>query len=416
MIAEILSTGDEIRSGAVIDSNSAYIAEKLEEAGVTVLRHGCVGDDMDLMVSVISEISERAEIAIVTGGLGPTEDDITALAAARAAGVELQLDREAFESLENFFKSRNFPVTASNRKQALLPAGAECLINPVGTAPGFCVKKKKCSLFFLPGVPLEMKRMMTEQVIPRIEKLQGDGKMFSRISNISTFGMTEAAVNDRLSGLDSGFATIRLGLRAVFPEIHVKLYGYSYDPVVLEEEMETACGMVREKLGDNVFSVDGHTLEEEVGRLLSLEKSTVAVAESCTGGMVADRLTNVPGSSDYFLFSGVTYSNRSKIKVLGVSPDTLDKYGAVDEQTVKEMAEGVKNLFGAVYGLSTSGIAGPDGGTEEKPVGTVCIGISTPRETEGYRLYFPFPERIQNKNIFATMALDILRRKLISGE
>jgi len=412
MKAEILATGDEILTGAVIDSNSAHIAQKLEEAGVEVVRHGCVGDDVEAIAAILKEISTRADLAVVTGGLGPTLDDITAEAAAMAAGVELVLDQEAMFSIENFLKTQGRDVIALNKKQAMLPKEADCLFNSVGTAPGFVLRTGGCVFFFLPGVPSEMRRMLSDGVLPWIDKLQKGERSFSLVKTISTFGLTEAFVNERLAGLTEKFSGIKLGLRARFPVIYVKLYVRGKDKKRADILLEKASEFVLNKIGECAFSADSESMETIVGSLLCKEKATIAVAESCTGGLISHLLTNVPGSSDYFLFSGVTYSNKAKIKVLGVSGATLKKYGAVHEETAKEMADGVRRLAGATYGISTSGIAGPGGGTNEKPVGTVCIGIATADSVEAYRLNFQFNERLRNKMIFAITALDLLRRKL----
>jgi nicotinamide-nucleotide amidase len=415
MKAEILATGDEILTGAVIDSNSAHIAQKLEEAGIEVVRHECVGDDIEAIAAILKEISTRADMAVVTGGLGPTLDDITAEAAARAAGVELVFDREAMSCIENFLKTQGRDVIALNKKQAMLPDGSECLFNSVGTAPGFVLRTGRCVFFFLPGVPSEMRRMLSGWVLPRIDKLQKGEISFSLgIKTISTFGLTEASVNKRLAGLTEKFLGIKLGLRARFPIIYVKLYVRGKDKERADILLEKASEFVLNKIGKFAFSADGKSMETVVGSLLRREKVTIAVAESCTGGLISHLLTNMPGSSDYFLFSGVTYSNKAKIKVLGVSEATLKKYGAVHEETAKEMADGVRRIAGATYGISTSGIAGPGGGTNEKPVGTVCIGIATADSVEAYRLNFQFNERLRNKMIFAITALDLLRQKLLA--
>ncbi len=412
MLSEILATGDEILTGAVIDSNSAYIAQKLEEAGIEVVRHGCVGDDVEAITTILKEISTRSDLSVITGGLGPTSDDITAEAAARAAGVEPVFNREAMSCIENFLKTQGRDVIASNKKQALLPEGAECLVNSVGTAPGFVLRIGRCIFFFLPGVPSEMRKMLSDGVLPWIDKLQKE-KSFSLVKTISTFGLAEASVNERLAGFPEKFPEIKLGLRAKFPIIYVKLYVREKDKERANILLEKASEFVLNKIGEFAFSADGESMEAVVGGLLRREKATIAVAESCTGGLTSHLLTNVSGSSDYFLFSGVAYSNKAKIKVLGVSEATLKKYGAVHEETVKEMADGARRVAGATYGISTSGIAGPGGGTEEKPVGTLCIGIATPDSVEAYRFNFQLNERLRNKRIFAITALDLLRRKLM---
>jgi nicotinamide-nucleotide amidase len=412
MIIEILATGDEIRTGAAVDSNSAHIAQVLQQAGLEAIRHSCVGDDMDMMVSIIKEIGGRADVALVTGGLGPTSDDITAQAAAKANGVELVLNRSALGVVENFFKTRKYAMTPSNKKQAMLPMGAESLNNPVGSAPGFFLKIDRCLFFFVPGVPFEMKRMLSDQVLPRIQKLGGGTGELSLFKTLSTFGLTESVIGERLTGLSEKFPEITTGFRSKFPEVQVKLYIRGKDEQVLYKILEKASQWVFERLGENIFSMDGTSMEAVVGGLLAEKQDTLAVAESCTGGLISHLLTNVPGSSGYFLFSGITYSNEAKTKVLGVSSQVLKQHGAVHQETAKEMARGARQVAGATYGLATSGIAGPDGGTDEKPVGTVCIGFATPHEVKGFGFVFPFNTRLMNKRIFAMKALDLLRREL----
>lgn len=413
MIAEIFSTGDEIRSGALADTNAAYIAQRLEEAGAEVVRHTCVGDDLNRLESVLREIGERSDIGVVTGGLGPTTDDLTAEAAAKAAGVNLVFNDAAFSCIEAFFKRRNYPMSQSNRKQAMIPEGAEVIYNPVGTAPGFSLKIGNCTVFFLPGVPFEMKKMLSDSVLPRIAELQGEDRKFCLVKNISTFGLGESVVGEQVADLEKEFPGIRLGLRAKFPEIHVKFYAVGEDEQVLKDTAERATQWVLDRIGNKVLSVDGASMEAVVGDLLRQKQATLAVAESCTGGLISHWLTDVPGSSDYFLFSGVTYSNEAKMKVLGVSPDTLAKYGAVHEETAKEMADGARRVAGADYGLATSGIAGPGGGTDEKPVGTLAIGLASPNGIKSRTFRFSFGIRSRNKTMFAMTALDMLRRELM---
>ena len=413
MIAEIMATGDEIRSGALIDSNSAYIAGKLGEAGVFVARHTCVGDDLDLLVSAFEEIGSRADVAVVTGGLGLTSDDLSAQAAAAAAEVQLVLNQAAQQSLETFFKARKRVINPASQKQTLLPEGAQCLANPIGTAPGFSITIGKCLFFFLPGVPREMRRMLSDSVLPQLIEILGATRTFYRIKTLSSFGLTESKVFERLADLENIFPEISLGLRVRFPEIQVKLYGNDSNEQQLIANLESAARWVTDKMGNKVFSQLDDPMEKAVGRLLIANQATLALAESCTGGLIANMLTNVSGSSDYFIFSGITYSNQTKIDILNVSTETIDRHGAVHENTAKEMARGARNISGATYGLATSGIAGPTGGTKDKPVGTVCIGLATARECSGQRFHFWFGNRIMNKQAFAVAALDVLRRELL---
>jgi len=411
MIAEILVIGDEIRSGALVDSNAAYIAQKLEQTGIEVARHSSIGDDPAEIVIILKEISQRSDIAVVVGGLGPTADDLTA--ATGTADAVMGFDAQAQATIENFFKARYRPPTNAHKKQTRLPAGVQFLDNSVGTAFGFQIKIERCEFFFLPGASFEMRRMLADQVIPRIKKLQGPNLGVRRIESLTIFGLTESATGDQLDGFEQRFPQINLGFRTEFPEIQVKFYAHGANEEGLRAELEKATRWVCRKLGNKVFSDNGESMAEVVGRLLRQKNAFLAVAESCTGGLIADLLTNVPGSSDYFVFSAVTYSNQLKTKILDVNARTIDRYGAVSEHTAKEMARGVRQVSAATYGLSVSGIAGPGGATDDKPVGTVCMGLADANAVNGYRFNFTFDNRWMNKRIFATAALDLLRRHLL---
>ena len=414
MIAEILSTGEEVRSGAVIDTNAAYIAQCLEARGIEVARHLCVGDDVEKISDSLRMIAPGADFAVVTGGLGPTGDDLTADAAAMAFGVNLRLDSKAMENVTEFFRRRNRKMSPSNEKQAWLPEGAEMLYNPTGTAPGFMFRFEECCFFFLPGVPSEMVRMMHDAVLPRIARLRKDDRQVFAVRTLCVFGLPEPVIGERLAVTEKAFQGVRLGLRSVFPEVQVKLYGRAESQEALEKNLDDAADRVCSIIGDYVFSRSGLSMEAVVGNLLKAQNATLAVSESCTGGLISHLLTEVAGSSDYFLFSGVTYSNEAKIKVLGVSRETLDRFGAVSEQTAMEMARGARRISGADYAVSTTGIAGPDGGGPEKPVGTVCIGFAGPKEVVAWRYCLDFADRSRNKQVFAMKALDQLRRSLLN--
>jgi len=412
--AEILATGDEIRSGALVDSNSAYIARKLEAAGVAVVRHSCVGDDLEQLAAVIQEIGARSDLAVVTGGLGPTGDDLSAASAAAAAGRPLEKNETAWASIDAFFAARNREVSEANRKPAYLPVGSQCLPNPVGTAPGFSLDVGRCRFFFVPGVPFEMRRMVSDYLLPYLERVQSGGRHYRRVKTLSLFGLPESVVSERLAGMEDELAGIKLGLRAKFPEIQVKLYADGSDPERLNRLLARGRRWARDKLGDTVFSEDNRSLQQVVGDLLRADGATLALAESCTGGLIANWITDVPGSSEYFLFSGVTYANQAKSQFVGVDPAAIEACGAVDETVVRQMAAGVRDAAQATYGLATSGIAGPGGGSPEKPVGTVCIGLATPRRVQGRTHHFSYGNRGMNKQIFAMKALDTLRRELLA--
>jgi nicotinamide-nucleotide amidase len=412
MHAELLATGDEIRSGAIIDTNSAYIAEELEMRGVAVYSHMCVGDQSADIRRALAAIARRASVAVVTGGLGPTADDRTAEAAAQAAGVDLCPDPAALGSVTRFFEKRGWPMSASNHKQALLPAGATCLDNPVGTAPGFALTIGACRFYFLPGVPREMKVMLDRHVLPAIEARMRAAALKRRIRVVSTFGLPESAVGEKVQDIEEAFEDLQVGLRVVFPEIHVRLYAGGSNEDVLHRKLAAAVRAVQARLGKRVLSVSGASMSQVLGELLTARRATLAVAESCTGGLIAKQLTDVPGSSDFFTFAGVTYANAAKVRVLGVDEATLDRVGAVHEETAIAMARGARRVADADFAIATTGIAGPDGGSDDKPVGTVCIGLATPEGERAFRYAFPFGDRDLNRRVFAATAMDRLRHYL----
>ncbi len=416
MIAEILSTGDEVCFGTVADTNAAHIAAKLWDLGIDAVRHTCVPDDMALISRALTEIGKRADISIITGGLGPTIDDITAEAAAQSAGVPLVLNQTARDYIENFFAKISRNMSGSDIKQAMLPLGAVPILNHWGTAPGFILHIGKCRCYFLPGVPKEMEHMLDEHVIPDILKIRGNDNVFHHTWMMSVFGLPESMVNERLKGISSVYPQIRLGMVARFPVIYVKMTLSGTDKDAIFSMGENAKAWALEALGDVVFSSQGRTMEAEVGFMLKKNRLTLAVAESCTGGLISHLLTNIPGSSEYFLLSAVTYANAAKQNLLGVSRQILEQYGAVHEETVKLMAQGIQKISGADIGLSVSGIAGPTGAAKDKPVGTVCVGVSRKDKTTAARFQSPFQERLSNKQIFAICALNMLRQELKTME
>ncbi|MGD9329772.1 MAG: CinA family nicotinamide mononucleotide deamidase-related protein [Desulfobacterales bacterium] len=413
MQAEILSTGDEVRSGAVVDTNAAYIAEALESNGVHVVRHTCVGDELDGIAQALQTMAGRVELALVTGGLGPTVDDLTAAAAARAAGTRLLENPQARAQVERFFQSKGLAMSDANRKQALLPEGAVVLENPDGSAPGFRLTIGACCFYFLPGVPREMKSMLARHVLGDLAQRPLAAGWRHRVEVVTTFGWPESVVGEKLKGLAPAEGPLRIGLRVRFPEIHVRIYGCDDRQDRLEANFNLLKGAIRERLGKRVLSTSGARLPEVIGQMLHKRGATLALAESCTGGLMSKQLTDLAGSSGFFVLSAVTYANAAKIALLDVAPETLHRWGAVHEATAREMAEGARRKSGADFALSTTGIAGPDGGTEDKPVGTVCIGLATPDGVTAFRYVFPFGDRDLNRRIFAAMAFDRLRLYLL---
>ncbi len=411
MRAMIVTTGEEILKGEVVDTHAPWISEKLYEMGVEVVRHLSTGDDVGALKEIFSQVAGRCEVAVVTGGLGPTEDDLTSEAAAAAKGVPLVEDATALASVAAYFEGRSGGVPVSNMKQARLPSGAVCIPNPVGTAPAFHLDWKGTRFWFLPGVPREMYYLMNEAVLPQIARMQPAGDRLVK-TTITTFGLSESVVGERISGIESVSDGIHVGYRAVFPMIEVKIWTFARGDEKGEGRYRDAVADALDRLGGYVVSPQGLSMAEAVAEKLSMGKQQVAVAESCTGGRIGSLLTDVPGSSAWFLLSAVTYANSAKERVLGVSGATLTAHGAVSAQTVTEMAQGVRRVSGAHIGIATSGIAGPTGGSADKPVGTLFIGIATEAGTETIHFASPFTGRHQNKEMFAFKALDALRRAL----
>lgn len=416
MKIEIISTGEEILTGSVVDTNAAYIAQLCCENGYAVIRHSTIGDDYNALVDLFIESGKRSDVTIVTGGLGPTSDDRSAEAAATAAGCTLLQNEAAVRSVENYFAGRQGSMSSTDIKQTLLPETADCINNIFGTAPGFKLTIGNSLFFFLPGVPVEMKGMLKNEVLPIIDNLPGENKITFLKKSQFLFGLPEAVVSEKLNDMNRLYPAIELGFRAAFPVIELKLK-YELDPAVVSEEMELhfnqAINWVEQQVGDYIFSDSSGRIEVVVGRLLAEEKKTLAVAESCTGGLIGHKLTEVSGSSDYFLTSCVTYANSAKIDILGVDPKTIELYGAVSKETVKEMAEGVRKISGADYAVATSGVAGPGGGSQDKPVGSVFIGIAGDKGTTVVEFRSPFADREKNKIIFYIKTLDLLRRMII---
>lgn len=407
---EILSTGDEVLTGQIVDSNAAWLAEQLGMQGFVVTRHTTVGDDRTDLENAFREIGARADVCVCTGGLGPTVDDLTTEIAAKVGACGLKLDQPALDRMAMLWQARGRPMPENNRKQAMLPEKSDVLPNPIGTAPGFTMKLDRARFFFMPGVPSEMKKMFTEQVIPRLESLRPEKTVFD-VKVLRTHGLPESKVDEILDGLETQFPGVKLGFRAHFPEIQVKLTVKGTDISSAKQGLKAASKEVFRRLGPYIFS-EGASMEEAVGELLRLEKAKITLAESCTGGMIGQMLTAVPGSSDYFDRSFVTYTNTSKRDVLGVSEAVLNEHGAVSEQCAREMADGARRISGSRFALSATGIAGPTGGSPQKPVGTVFVGLSTPSVTIVRKIFFP-GTRHQVRQITAMTALDMLRRHLL---
>ncbi len=404
----VLATGDELINGEMADTNTSRIAGILGANGFALRESRVVGDVEQEIEKALKDLAEKRQVVIVTGGLGPTEDDLTARVAARAFGRRLALNEKALGQIRDFFASRAMEMHARNEKQALLPQQSTILGNRLGTAPGFSLRYKECDLFFLPGVPKEMVDMLEQQVLPRLQ-LRSGGVMPLEERILKVFGLSEPRVEDLINGqqLPEGVA---LAFGVDFPFVHVKLRarGEGADQLLDQAELQ-----VRKLLAPYVFGRDRETLAGNVARMLTDAGLTIALAESCTGGLVSQMLTDLPGSSVYFERGAVTYSNAAKQDWLQVPTGVLETAGAVSEDCAKAMARGIRDAAGSELGLAITGIAGPAGGTEQKPVGTVFLALCDGRtdQVKGYRFS---GDRERVRHMAGCMALEWIRRYLAS--
>ncbi|MEZ4317105.1 MAG: CinA family nicotinamide mononucleotide deamidase-related protein [Myxococcota bacterium] len=418
-VVEILSQGDEVVTGQVADTNAAWLATRLTELGFLVVRHTSVGDRMGDLVALFSEVASRCDVALCTGGLGPTEDDLTAEAIAQAFSMPLELDEAALVDLKGKYARFGRPMPAINEKQCWLPRGSLRIDNDWGTAPAFAVSAGRAWMAFMPGVPREMRSIFDERIVPELARrfsLAPDRLITFRTTGVGESNLQEAMGPDWMAG-EPGLV---VSFRTKLPENHIKLRLAA--TVSAEREGELVRDLAG-RIGRSLFAIEGLTAPIELpgvdpeggdlvavlARRLARRGETLACAESCTGGRVASLCTGIPGSSAWFLEGAVTYSNATKVRMLGVSEATLAEHGAVSEPVARQMAEGIRARSGATWGVATTGIAGPDGGSEAKPVGTVHIALAGPNGTE-HRLVRFGGDRQRIQALAAASALDLLRR------
>ena len=436
MKAEILTIGDEVLRGEIVDSNKALIASRLLELDIECHFQGSVRDDPEDMRDAFQRAVSRSDLLLVSGGLGPTRDDRTTEVLAEAFGRDLQFDEDSFEIIRDFFRRIGREMTETNRKQAFFPSGAEVLANPVGTAPGFLVEEGECLVFCMPGVPRELSKMMDEQVLPRLaDRLESSGTISRvRARLLRTFGMGESSLESELADLAQD-GQVELAFRTTFPDNFLRVVARGHSIAEVDARIDSVVEAIRERIGDLVYGEGDETLEAVVGRLLAEKAKTIAVAESCTGGLIAEKLTDIPGSSEYFLGGVVAYANSAKQDLLGVPESFLADHGAVSEPVARAMAYGVRERFGADIGVATTGISGPGGGSEGKPVGLVYLAIAwgaPPGESAAGKdrglsddtgaenvvvESFVFPvDRSRHRALTAQVALDWVRRMMLGLE
>ncbi|HNU80950.1 MAG TPA: competence/damage-inducible protein A [Bacillota bacterium] len=410
MKGEIIAVGTELLLGNIVNTNAQYLSQKLADLGIDVYYHVVVGDNLKRLTETIKTSLERSDIVITSGGLGPTADDITKEGAAQAMGLKLLPDEESIERIKKMFSSTGRIMTENNIKQGYIPEGAVVLENNNGTAPGVLIEKEGKIVIMLPGPPKELYPMFESKVLPYL-KSKTDSTIRSKVLRV--IGVGESAVEHMLKDIFDSQANPTIAPYAKDGEVHLRITAKTGIPEEADSLIAEMEQKVRAILGDNIYGCNEETLEEAVLKLLQKKNLTISLSESCTGGLVASRLTDIPGASASLISGVVSYSNESKINILKVKEDTIRKYGAVSPQTAEEMAVGAKRLSNTDIGLSITGIAGPDGGSAEKPVGLCYIGIAAVNSVNVHKIMLN-----GNRNKIrwgsSSRALDLLRRELLS--
>lgn len=409
MKAEIIAIGTEILLGDIINSNAQYLAQELATLGIDMFYQQVVGDNENRIIHAFDEAYSRSDIIITTGGLGPTDDDITKEVAAKYFNKELLPDEISIQKIKGYFKSRERKMTENNLKQGLIPQDAIVINNNNGTAPGVIIEENNKIMIILPGPPKEMKPMFEETVRPYLENMS-DSVLVSKMIRILGFG--ESAVAEEVKDLMDIQTNPTIAPYAKEVGVTLRLTAKAENKEEAEKLILPIEKIITDRLGENVYATEDISIEDVVAKLLIEKKLTIATAESCTGGMIASTLINYPGISEVFLEGAVTYSNEAKHKRLGVKNETLDKYGAVSEETAREMAIGIAKTAGTDVSIVTTGIAGPEGGTDEKPVGLVYIGVYVSGEVKVKKYIFN-GNRSRIRLQATMMSLDMLRRILI---
>lgn len=414
MKIQLLLTGNELMAGDIVDSNSAMIAQQFKTLGLEIFRKVTVADDLELLISEIQHISKNADVLIINGGLGPTTDDLTAQALAKAADLEIAQHPDALAHLEHWCKKRNYELNGPNLKQAMLPAGCKVVANAVGSAVGFNLHLNGCDIYCTPGVPRELKQMLTEEIISDVAS-KYPSLAHAETTRLQVFGYGESRLQEMLDTNFPDFPeTLDIGYRASMPLLELKLTSKSASDLTLKTEW---LNKIKVLLTDHVvheITDKPVSLAGKVNELLASQNKTITTAESCTGGLIASQITQNAGASSVFQAGFVTYSNEVKEKQLGVKSETLAQFGAVSEQTVLEMAQGAIKQANSDYAIAVSGIAGPGGGSDDKPVGTVCIAWGTSQVIETTTLFLP-GARSYFQQYVAAISLDLIRRLLIKS-
>lgn len=412
IVAEIVTIGDEILYGQITDTNSQWLGEQLGAIGIKVKRKISVGDELDELLAIFAESESRADLIILTGGLGPTSDDITKPALCQFFNCGLKMDQTVLEHVTDFLARRGREMIEINRLQAAIPEAASVLFNKIGTAPGLWLERNGKVFIALPGVPYEMKEIMKSGGLPKIKEFFHPPVILHKV--IRTTGIGESYLAEKIKDWEHALPPfVKLAYLPSLGGVKLRLTAKGEEPQTLQNELDAQTRKLEAVAAEHIFGYDDLELEQAIGQLLLQRKLTLATAESCTGGAIASLLTSIAGSSAYYEGSVVAYSNTLKTKLLGVKPETLQKYGAVSEQTVAEMAEGARVRLGTDVAIATSGIAGPTGGTEEKPVGTIWIAYADATKTVTKKLQFG-KERLLNIRLTTTYTLSFLRDHLMA--
>jgi len=410
VLAEILTIGDEILYGQITDTNAQWMSARLDELGVKVIRKTTVGDTELDILEAFAQAEERADIVLITGGLGPTNDDLTMPMLAHYFGSEIIMNAEVLHHVKDFFERRGRTFTELNRRQALVPEIAEVLHNDLGTAPGTWYERNGKVFVSMPGVPHEMKNLMKKLVIPKLRDFFHTPVIYHKL--VKTVGIGESFLADKIKDWEESLPDhISLAYLPSVGHVKLRLTAVGEDRQVLKKEVQSRIDALLPLAEKYIYGYDDMTLEKAVGEMLLSQHKTLALAESCSGGYVQHKLTTIAGSSEYFQGGVVPYHNDHKINVLGVKPETLEAHGAVSEACVKEMAEGVRRVFNADIGAATSGIAGPGGGTPDKPVGTVWIAYADGNQTVAKKLQLT-QNRILNIELTEISVLNLVRKSL----
>ncbi|MFN7489363.1 MAG: competence/damage-inducible protein A [Chryseotalea sp.] len=405
--AELLTIGDEILFGQITDTNSQWMSQQLSDIGIKVIRKTSVGDQVNEILNAFAEAEKRADVILITGGLGPTSDDLTKPCLSQYFNSPLVMNEEALQEVKAFFKSRGRELTELNRQQAALPAACEKITNPVGTAPGMWFDRGNKIFMSMPGVPHEMKRMMRDHVLPRLKNKFELPVIHHQV--IRTIGQGESFLAEKIANWEKALPEhIKLAYLPSLGEVKLRLTCYGESLEKLKEEANHQTQLLIDRIGSYIYGYGEDPIEVAIGKLLSEKNLTLSIAESCTGGNVSRMITSVPGSSAYFQGSIIPYSYEIKMAQLGIKPETLQEYGAVSEQTIAEMATNVRTRFHTNIGMATSGIAGPGGATPEKPVGTVWIAYADEQRVITKKLQLS-TERHLNIQLASMAVLNLIR-------